>query len=153
MLVIQISRHCSEQILARQWEVKGKRAKLRKESFQLSLENCQGFSVPDGGGKFIPRARNGECSREWFCDFLWWHHEVTLAHRSQTSWGDVDCYKWVEVGGCCACGCSSVSLTWCELQPGASAVWEKEKLLENLTQDSDTLSTVLSIIIYILHLQ
>ncbi len=32
MLVIQISRHCSEQILARQWGVKGKRAKLRKES-------------------------------------------------------------------------------------------------------------------------
>ncbi len=32
MLVIQLSRHYSEQILARQWEVMGKRAKLRKES-------------------------------------------------------------------------------------------------------------------------
>ncbi len=28
--------------------------------FQLSLENCQGFIIPDGGGKFIPPARNGE---------------------------------------------------------------------------------------------
>ncbi len=28
----QTSRHCSEQILARPWEVKGKQAKLRKES-------------------------------------------------------------------------------------------------------------------------
>ncbi len=32
MLAIQSSRRCSEQILARQGEVKGKRAKLRKES-------------------------------------------------------------------------------------------------------------------------
>ncbi len=32
MLVIQSSRHYSEQILDRQGEVKGKRAKLRKES-------------------------------------------------------------------------------------------------------------------------
>ncbi len=29
-------------------------------SFQVSLENCQGFSIPDGGGKFIPPARNDE---------------------------------------------------------------------------------------------
>ncbi len=29
-------------------------------SFQLSLENCQGLSIPDGGGKFIPSARNGD---------------------------------------------------------------------------------------------
>ncbi len=27
------------------------------------------------------------------------HHEATLARRSHTSRGDVDCYKWVEVGG------------------------------------------------------
>ncbi len=32
MLVIQSYKNCSEQILARQGEVKGKRAKLRKES-------------------------------------------------------------------------------------------------------------------------
>ncbi len=32
MLVIQSSRHCSEQTQARQGEVRGKRAKLRKES-------------------------------------------------------------------------------------------------------------------------
>ncbi len=30
----------------------------------------------------------------------------SLAHRSQISWGDVDCYKWMEVVGCWACGCS-----------------------------------------------
>ncbi len=120
---------CSEQILARQWEVRRKRTKLRKESegylyfifiyflsqvmteemsFQVSLENYQGFSVPDGGGKFIPPARNIEWKRsgKWFCASLRWHHEATLARRSQTSWGDVDCYKWVEVWACWACGCS-----------------------------------------------
>ncbi len=32
VLVIQIYRHCSEQILARQWQAKGKRVKLRKKS-------------------------------------------------------------------------------------------------------------------------
>ncbi len=32
MLVIQSSRHCSEQTQARQGEVRGKKAKLRKES-------------------------------------------------------------------------------------------------------------------------
>ncbi len=74
MLVIQSSRHYSEQILARQGEVKGKRAKLRKESEgvffkmkssddgrgEFSGVSCQGFSIPDGGGKFIPPARNGQ---------------------------------------------------------------------------------------------
>ncbi len=29
-------------------------------SFHVSLENSQGFSIPDGSGKFIPPARNGE---------------------------------------------------------------------------------------------
>ncbi len=29
-------------------------------SFQVLLENCQGSSIPDGGGKFIPPPRNGE---------------------------------------------------------------------------------------------
>ncbi len=39
MLVIQISRHCSEQILARQWEVKGKSAKLMdREQSQVMTE-------------------------------------------------------------------------------------------------------------------
>ncbi len=28
--------------------------------FQVLLENCQGYSIPDGGGKLIPPARNGE---------------------------------------------------------------------------------------------
>ncbi len=69
-------------------------------SFQLLLEDWQGSSIPDGGGEIIPPARNGEweSSGEWFCASLWRHHEATLAHRSQTSGGDVDCYKWVEVG-------------------------------------------------------
>ncbi len=29
-------------------------------SFQVSLENCQEFSIPDEGGKFIPPTRNCE---------------------------------------------------------------------------------------------
>ncbi len=29
-------------------------------SFQVSHENCQGSSIPDEGGKFIPPARNSE---------------------------------------------------------------------------------------------
>ncbi len=33
---------------------------LTEESFQVSLENCLGFSITYGGGKFIPPARNGE---------------------------------------------------------------------------------------------
>ncbi len=126
MLLIHICRHCSKQILARHWEVTGKRAKLRKDSevfffflrwsqvmteemsFEVLLENSQLFSILDGGGKFIPPARNGDWKRsgEWFCASLWWYHEAMLARKSQTSWGDVDCYKWVEVGGCWACGCS-----------------------------------------------
>ncbi len=143
MLVIQTSRHCSEQILTRQWEVKGKIAKLRKDSegFYLYLffkmKSCDDgrdkFSgvlkiVRDsafrmGGGKFIPPTRNSEWKRsgEWFCASLWWLHEATLVRRSQTSWGDVDCYKWVEVGGCWAGGCSICKHQCLELQPGDSA--------------------------------
>ncbi len=42
-----------------------------------------------GWGGFIPPARNSEWKRsgEWFCASLWWHHEATLARRSQTSGG------------------------------------------------------------------
>ncbi len=32
-------------------------------SFQVSLENWQGSSIPDEGGKSIPPARNGEWKR------------------------------------------------------------------------------------------
>ncbi len=32
---------------------------LKELSFQLLLENWQGSSIPDGGGKIIPPARNG----------------------------------------------------------------------------------------------
>ncbi len=118
-----MSRHCSEQILTRQWEFREKRAKLRKGSegfffffksmteemsFQVSLENCQGLSIPYECGKFIPPARNGEWKRsgEWFYASLWWNHEASLTRRSQTFGGYVDCHKGVEVGGCWACGCS-----------------------------------------------
>ncbi len=34
--------------------------KTEEMSFEVSLENCQGLSIPDGGGKIIPPARNGE---------------------------------------------------------------------------------------------
>ncbi len=56
-------------------------------SFQLLLEDWQGSSIPDGGGKIIPPARNGEqeCSGEWFWASLWWYHEASLTSRSQTS--------------------------------------------------------------------
>ncbi len=33
---------------------------MEEKSFQESLENCQGLSIPDRGGKLIPPARNGE---------------------------------------------------------------------------------------------
>ncbi len=81
---------------------------LKEMSFQLLLEDWQGSSIPDRGGKIIPPARNGEreCSGEWFWASLWWYHEASLTSRSQTSGGDVDCHQWVEVGGCWACGCS-----------------------------------------------
>ncbi len=67
---------------------------LKEISFQLLLEDWQGYSIPDEDGKFIPPARNGEreCSGEWFWASLWWYHEALLISRSQTSWGDVDSY-------------------------------------------------------------
>ncbi len=34
--------------------------KTEEISLQVSLENFKGLSIPDGGGKFIPPARNGE---------------------------------------------------------------------------------------------
>ncbi len=71
-------RHCSNKYkLAREGE-KGKEkdeeiffmmmksSMLKEMSFQLLLEDRQGSSVPDGGGKIIPPARNSEreCSGE-----------------------------------------------------------------------------------------
>ncbi len=40
----------------------------KEMSFQLLFEDWQGSSIPDGGGKIIPQARNGEreCSGEGF---------------------------------------------------------------------------------------
>ncbi len=60
---------------------------LKEMSFQLLLEDWQGSSIPDGGGKIIPPVRNGEqeCSGEWFWASLWWYHEASLTSRSQTS--------------------------------------------------------------------
>ncbi len=89
------------------WIRSRNQVKMEEMSFRVSLEDWQGSSGPDGGGKFFPPARNGEreCSGEWFWASLWWYHEASLTHRSQTSGGDVDCYKWVEVGGCWALGC------------------------------------------------
>ncbi len=65
---------------------------LKEISFQLLLEDWQGSSIPDGDGKIIPPARNGEreCSGEWFWASLWWYYEASLTSRSQTSGGDVD---------------------------------------------------------------
>ncbi len=103
VLVIQHFRHCFVQKLARPGEVKEReqrcflwrgrsriQVKTEEMSFQVSLENCQGLSLR--GRKFIPPARNGEWKRsgEWFCASLGWHHEASLARRSQTSGGDVD---------------------------------------------------------------
>ncbi len=97
---------------------------LKEMSFQLSLENVQGSSGPDGGGKFIPAARKGEWkgSGEWFWASLWWYHEASLTRRSQTSGRDVDCHQWVEVGGCWACGCSICNHQCLELD--AICNWE-----------------------------
>ncbi len=65
---------------------------LKEMSFQLLLEDWQGSSIPDRGGKIIPPSRNGEweCSGEWFWASLWWYHKASLTSRSQTSGGDVD---------------------------------------------------------------
>ncbi len=55
-------------------------------SFQVLPENCQGFSIPDEGGKFSPPARNGEWKRsgEWFCASLWWHISVLNLMQAAT---------------------------------------------------------------------
>ncbi len=98
--------------------------KMEEMSFQVSLENGQGLSFPNRGGKFIPPARNDEwkCSGKWFCAALWWHHEASLTRRSQASGGDVDCHQWVEVGGRWACECSICKHQCLELD--ASCNWE-----------------------------
>ncbi len=47
-------------------------------SFQVSLEICQGFSIPDRGGKFLPSARNGERKRQYniLCDMSLERHII-----------------------------------------------------------------------------
>ncbi len=88
------------------WRRRSRSQVKMEEFFRCRLKIV--MDVSDGGGKLIPPARNGEWKRSglWFWASLWWHHEASLTRRSQTSGGDVDCYKWVEVGGCWACGCS-----------------------------------------------
>ncbi len=46
-------------------------------SFQLFLEGWQGSSIPDGGGKIIPPARNGE--RELILN-LWNKKHCNIIH-------------------------------------------------------------------------
>ncbi len=120
VLVTPSLRHCSNKYkLAREGINKEKdksyffvcgwnQVALKEMSFQLLFEDWQGSSIPDGGGKIIPPARNGEreCSGEWCWASLWWYHETSLTSRFQTSEGDLDRHQWVEVGGCWACGCS-----------------------------------------------
>ncbi len=40
-----------------------KSSSAERDEFQLLLENWQGSSIPDRGGKIIPPSRNGE----WEC--------------------------------------------------------------------------------------
>ncbi len=50
---------------------------MEEMSFQVSLENCQGFSVPDGGGKFKQMAVGQfKCSR--FLQIKWVHWKVCI---------------------------------------------------------------------------
>ncbi len=98
-------------------------------SFQVSLEICQGLSIPERGGKFIPPARNGEWKRsgKWFCASLWWYPEASLTCRllrgcrlSSVSGSRQVLSLWLFYMQ------ASVSWTWCELQPGASAGRQRE---------------------------
>ncbi len=102
--------------------------KTEEKSFQLLLENCQGLSILDMGGKIIPPARNGEWkhSGKWFCAFLRWHHEAQISDF----WRGC---RFVIVSGSRRVLSlwlfymqASVSWTWCELQPGASARRQRE---------------------------
>ncbi len=74
----------------------------KEMSFQLLLEDWQGSSIPDRGGKIIPPSRNGEweCSGEWFWASLWWYHKASLTSRSHlllsTKWAHFKfdaCYR------------------------------------------------------------
>ncbi len=145
MLVIQSPRHCSEQILARQGEVKGKTAKLRKESkgffFCFFMMKSSDYGRDEFSGvawKLSGIQHSGwgwevhSTSQERWMKTFWRLilclsvmgaiDEVSLVCRSQTSWGDVDCHKGVVVGGCWACCCSICKHQWLELD--ASCNWE-----------------------------
>ncbi len=53
-------------------------------SFQVSLENCQGFSNLDRGGKFIPPARNseGKSSGKFICVYLPLYDESAFSYAA-----------------------------------------------------------------------
>ncbi len=50
---------------------------MEEMSFQVSLEYCQGLSIPDSGGKFNPPARNGEWKRS---DGEWKRSAICVKH-------------------------------------------------------------------------
>ncbi len=63
--------------------------KMEEMSFQVSLDDYQGLSVPDWGvGRLsTSQERERKHSGKWFCA---WHHEASLTHRSQASGGRAD---------------------------------------------------------------
>ncbi len=60
-------------------------------SFQVSLDRDSAFRMGVGSSFHQPGTVNENVLESDFVS-LWWHEEL-LAHRSQTSGGDVDCYK------------------------------------------------------------
>ncbi len=107
---------------------------MEEMSFQVSLENWQGSSIPDEGGKFIPPARNGEWKRsgKWLSLSVMAPQGVSHSHisgfwrgcrLSSVSGSRRVLSLWLFYMQ------ASVSWTWCELQPGASAA----RLLRGVT--------------------
>ncbi len=134
MLVIQISRHCWEQILAIQWKVKGKRAKFF--CFFLTEENeFSGLAWKLSGIQYF---RWGwevhSTSQERWRKTIW---RVILCLPVMAPWGVAHSQISDFLRGCrLSCQVSgsrrvlspwlfymqaSVSWTWCERQLGASA--------------------------------
>ncbi len=137
MLAKRISRHCWEQILARQWEVKAKRVKVvfflrwsqvktEEMSFQVTLEDWQGSSSPDGGGRSFhqPGTVNENVLERDFVPLC----DGTARHRSLADLRLLEGCRFVIVSGSRRVLSlwlfymqASVSWTGCELQPGDSA--------------------------------
>ncbi len=152
MLVIQISRHCSEQILTRQWEVKGKRTKLRKAlicfhflrwsqvmteemSFQVSLWKLSGIQHSGWGWEVH------STSQELWKNTFWKVISVMAPRgvaRSQISDFLRGCRLSLVNGTRRVLSLwlfylqASVSWTWCELQQG---VWVLVRVKERLLRE------------------